>query len=441
MSQVVAGYESWITGLRWEELPPEVRRQAKRCLTDIIATAAGALCLPTGDLMAELVRDQFAEGPIPLWFRRCGSSPAGAAYFNCQCVDSLDCHDGFRPNRGHCGATVVPVVLGAAVQAGNAVRGRELLTAVVIGYEIATRAGLALHRLYAPHYHASGSWAALGATAAGARLLGLPAERIDAALGMAEYYAPMSPMLRCTDRPSVVKDAAGPGGWAAAMGLAMARRNMAGLPSLLRAEPLGREQIATLSDEWLILRQYFKPYPTCRWAQPAVEGLRLLQAEHGFSADEVERIDVATFACAADLTHFPPEHTDAAQYSLPWAVAAQLVDGTLGVEQIHPDRLGDAAIIAAGRRVHTHLAPDLQARFPAEALARTTVTLADGRSFTSPTIGARGDWTDPLTPEELAEKARGLMTAGLGEERTARLLHVLDTLEDRPARDLMAALS
>lgn len=433
-------YENWVAELRWEDLPPEVRRQALVCLADVLATAAGAQRLPTSAQTAALVREQFGDGLVPLWFQRHGSSSAGAAYCNCQCVDSLDCHDGFRPNKGHCGATVVPVAIGAAAQAGGDLPGRELLTAVAIGYEIASRAGLAVHALYAPHYHASGSWASLGAAAAGARLLGLPIEQIDAALGMAEYYAPMSPMLRCTGHPSVVKDAAGPGGWAAAMALVMARRGMVGLPSLLRAEPLGREQVATLGDEWLILRQYFKPCPTCRWAQPAVEGLKLLQAAHDFTAHDVARIDVATFACAADLTHFPPEHTDAAQYSLPWAVAAQLVDGALGVEQIHPDRLGDGAIIAAGQLVYTQLAPDLEARFPAEALARTTVTLRDGCSFTSPTMGARGDWTEPLPPDELTEKARTLMTAGLGEQRAAHLLDVVATLEERPARDLIDAL-
>lgn len=90
--------------------------------------------------------------------------------------------------------------------------------------------------------------------------------------------------------------------------------------------------------------------------------------------------------------------------------------------------------------MHTHCAPDLEVKFPEEALARTIVTLRDGRTFTSPTKGARGDWTDPLTPEELAEKARSLMSAGLGEERAERLLDVLMTLADRPARDLLTEL-
>lgn len=66
-------YESRIAGLRWEHLPPAVQKQAILCLTDILATAAGALRLPTGVSMAELVREQFGAGEI-----RCGFKGAAA---------------------------------------------------------------------------------------------------------------------------------------------------------------------------------------------------------------------------------------------------------------------------------------------------------------------------------------------------------------------------
>jgi len=433
-------YEQTLLGLRWQDLPAEVQSQAKRCLKDIVATAAGSLALPTNDQMAHLVSDQWGAGDTPLWFKARSSSAVGAAYFNAQAVDSLDCHDGFRPNKGHCGATVVPAIIGACASAEREMNGAELLTTVALGYEMASRAGLAVHALYDPHYHASGTWAALGAAAGGARILGSPAELIDSTLGMAEYYAPNAPMLRCTEHPSVVKDAAGPGAWAAAMALVMSDQGMPGLPSIFTAEAVGREQAATLGEDWMILRQYFKPYPTCRWAQPAVEGAIHLQREHGFATDDIERIDVETFDCAAGLVKFPPTHTDGAQYCLPWALAAQLVDGVLGVEQIHPDRLSDPEIIALGRRVETHVAEDLQQRFPEEALARTTITLSDGRSFTSPTMGARGDHTNPLSKEEMDAKAQALFGASLGAERANELIEVLDSLEERPAGDLLDLL-
>ncbi len=433
-------YTHKLVSLSWDDLPAEVQAQAKRCLKDILATAAGSLRLPNSDRTAELVAAEYGSGSVPLWFKGLGSSSTGAAYFNAQTIDSLDCHDGFRPNKGHCGATAVPVTIGACFGRKGDLSGAELLTAIVIGYEIACRAGLAVHELYAPHYHASGTWAALGAAAGGARILGLGAGQIDLTLGMAEYYAPTAPMLRCTEHPSIVKDAAGPGAWAGAMALAMAARGMPGLPSIFTAEEPGRRQIATLGDDWMIMRQYFKPYPTCRWTQPVVEGLALLLAEHGFSPSDVERIDVETFDCAAGLIAFPPEHTDAAQYSLPWAAAVYLVDGELGVGQIHPDRLTDPGVIEMGRRVFTHVVEDIQRRFPQEALARTIITLRNGSSLRSPIMSARGDHTEPLSDAEMGAKALGLTAPSLGEDNAERLFDIVETLEDRPASDLLELL-
>jgi 2-methylcitrate dehydratase PrpD len=433
-------YAQWLVDLTWEDLPAEVQRQTRRCVKDIIATAAGSRCLPAYETMLRLVTAQYGPGAVPLWFSGQGSTFLGSCYFNAQAVDSLDCHDGFRPNKGHCGATVVPVALNACALRENVVTGTEFLTAVAVGYELPSRAGIAFHALYAPHYHASGSWVAIGAAAAGAKILRLPVEQVDAVLGMAEYHAPVCPMLRCTDHPSIVKDAAGPGAWAAGMALAMGREALPGLPSLLTEEPCGREQAATVGEDWMILRQYFKPYPVCRWTQPVVEGLRLLRDEHGFTWQDIEGIEVETFANAANLMHFPPTHSDAAQYSLPWAVAVFAVDGEIGVRQVHPDRLDDLRVLDIGRRITTCVADDLQARFPAEALARTTVRLKDGRVLRGLTLGARGDYTNPLSDEELDAKALGLLRAGLGETRADNVRELLDGLEECPAHDLLHAL-
>jgi 2-methylcitrate dehydratase PrpD len=432
-----------IASLAWDELPALVRAQACRCLKDVLAASAGSLALPAARQIEALVCAQFGRGPVPLFFTGTFTTFAGAAFGNALRIDSLDCHDGFRPNKGHAGATVVPAALAAAAVAAAAsapVSGAELLTAVVIGYETACRAGLAVHGTYSPAYHGSGAWAAVGAAAAAARILRVPAGGVDAVMGAAEYYGPMSPILRCTANPSIVKDGAGAGAWAAAMALAMHAQGMSGLPSLFVDEPLGREQIATFGADWLILRQYFKLYPTCRWTHPPVEALVRIRAEHGFDAADVEQIEVESFAETATLMRFPPSDSDGAQYCLPWALAAVLTDGALGVEQILPARLADPGIIALGRRVAVRAAPDIQARFPQECLARVTLRLRDGRSLTSPTMGAKGDHTNPAEDSELDDKFRRLVSGTLGQQACGRLEDVLDSLDRRSSADLLALL-
>jgi 2-methylcitrate dehydratase PrpD len=432
-------HAAWIAGLRWVDLPEPVKRQTRRCLKDIMATAAGALALPAAAPIEHLVAAQFGAGPAPMLFRGPMTTLAGAAFGNALRIDGLDCHDGFRLTKGHAGATVAPVLLAAASL--RTVSGAELLAALAAGYEIALRAGLTLHAAYAPAYHGSGAWAALGAAAAGAHVLGIPADEIDAVLGAAEYHGPMAPILRCTVHPSIVKDGAGAGALSAATALAMHAQGLHGLPSLFAHEPKGREQAASLGKDWLILKQYFKLYPTCRWTHAPVEGVVKLREAHGFTAADVERVEVESFAETATLMTFPPKDSDGAQYCLPWAVAAVLVDGELGIDQVLPGRLGDPAIVEMGRRVVFRQADDLQARFPAECLARVRVFLKNGRTLAGPTLGARGDFTNPATDRELDVKFDRLASRTLGEAAARKLGEVLDSLDRRPASDLLELLA
>ena len=431
-------YPAILGDLNWSGLPGEVKLQAKRCLKDILATAAGARLLPTSSLAEEYVHAGYGPGEVPLWFASGSSTALGAAWYNAFATDSLDCHDGFRPNKGHAGATVVPLSVGACV--GRSVHGSELLCAIVLGYEIACRAGRVVHSVYDPYYHASGSWAALGAAAAASRILKVPSSNFDFVLGCAEYYAPMSPMMRCVASPSTVKDSAAAGAWAAATAVAMHGAGLRGLPSLFEAEDAGREEIATLGREWLIRLQYFKPYPVCRWAQPAVEGTLALQRKHRLTHHEISSIVVETFEEGAALTAFPPQDTDAAQYSMPWAVAAAAVDGALGVPQVHPSRLGDPEILDLGGRMEAVVAEDLDARFPEECLARVTVRTEDGRVLRGETLAARGDHAEPLSEEELNAKYEELTIPSLGREKSRKLADVLDTLDLRQADELVALL-
>ena len=73
MGVAIPGHAQWIRDLRWESLPPAVKAQAKRCLKDLVGTAAGSLALPSAKSAEALVRAQFADGPARLWFHCSGA--------------------------------------------------------------------------------------------------------------------------------------------------------------------------------------------------------------------------------------------------------------------------------------------------------------------------------------------------------------------------------
>jgi 2-methylcitrate dehydratase PrpD len=324
--------------------------------------------------------------------------------------------------------------------ADRPISGPEFLAALVIGYEVAIRAGIAQHAT-APDYHTSGAWNALGVAAVAARLWGLDLERTRHALGIAEYHGPRSQMMRCIDFPTMVKDGSG---WGAMCGLSaayLAADGFTGAPALVIESEAVAPLWADLGQRWRILEMYFKPYPVCRWAQPAVEAALALRRMHKVDPAAIDAIEVETFHEAVRLDQHRPLTTEEAQYSLPFPVAAAVVRGRLAPTDISGAALGDAAILAMSDRIRLQEVPDLNARFPAERLARVRFQLKSGQALASETTPARGDAEHPLSDEEILAKFHELADQPLGIEGARKLQGAIANLaRQADARPLLEAL-
>ncbi len=296
----------------------------------------------------------------------------------------------------------------------------------MLGYEIATRAGIALHSS-AREFHCSGAWNALGCAAIGARLLGLDHERTRHALGIAEYFGPRGQIMRACDHPSMVKDGSGWGAHAGVSAALLAAEDFTGAPALTIEGDDTAPFFGDLGSRWRICEQYFKAYPVCRWAQPAIEAALELQRAHGFAAADIVKIGIESFHEAVALgSQCPmPRATDEAQYSLPFPVAAALVFGHVGADEVGAlglDNAQVARLVAATTVDEDHAFSD---RFPAERWARVRITLQDGRALVSNPARARGNPENPLSDDELRAKYRELAAPVLGartrsEDRAGR---------------------
>jgi 2-methylcitrate dehydratase PrpD len=456
-----ADVANFVHGTTFAALPRDVVVQAVRCLLDLIGVAAAGSTTRLSALARAYAIAELRGGAYEsrLLFDGRRASSAGAAFAGATTIDAVDAHDGHVLTKGHAGVAVLPALLalcdrratgaggtantpadtnapGAAValprdrrefraapdSAASPLDGREFLAALVVGYEIATRAGLALHASVTD-YHCSGAWNALGCAAVGARLLRLDASRTREALGIAEYFGPRGQILRACSHPSMVKDGSG---WGAHTGLAaawLARDGFTGAPASTVEDDARHELWADLGARWRIREQYFKPYPVCRWAQPAVEAVLVLQRAHRFDASDVARVTIASFREAVDLGsgRATPRTTEDAQYSLPYAVAAALAFGRVGGAEIEPAALADARV----RRLLGVLAVEEDAEFsrafPAERWARATILLADGRTLRSEPARARGNPENPLSDEALREKYFELATPVLGRARAGQI--------------------
>ena len=216
-------------------------------------------------------------------------SPAGAAFAAAAQIDNLDGHDGYNPTKGHIGVVTIPALLTFA-QVAPPIDAAEAITALVLGYEIGARAGIALHATVTD-YHTSGAWNALAVAAMGARLMKLGPDKLREALGIAECHGPRSQMMRVIDSPTMLHDGSAWGALAGVTAVYLADQGFTGAP----AATIEAEEVDAiwrdLGEQWVVHRHYIKPYPVCRWTHALIDSALMLRREHGLTGADIAAVE------------------------------------------------------------------------------------------------------------------------------------------------------
>jgi 2-methylcitrate dehydratase PrpD len=427
---------TFVRNLAFDALPADVVAQAQRCLLDLIGVAAAGGATQAATIARAYAASQLlgrdCNARMLFDGRRVGL--AGAAFAGASTIDALDAHDGHALTKGHAGTAILPALLSVidGAEPGEraaAVDGREFLTCLVLGYEIATRAGIALHSTVAD-YHCSGAWNALGCAAVAARLYGLDDPAIRHALGVAEYLGPRGQILRACDSPTMVKDGSGWGAHAGVTAALLARDGFTGAPALTIERGDALPLWGDLGTRWRIREQYFKAYPVCRWAQPAVEAALELQRTHRFAVEDIATLSVESFreAIALGSECAIATNTEEAQYSLRFPIAAALVFGDVGPAEVSAPKLADSRVERLQQVMTLREDSEFSGRFPAERWARVRISLANGRALVSEPARARGNPENPLTENELRRKYLAYAEPELGAARAERIAQAVNAL-------------
>lgn len=421
-------------------IPETTLRMAAHLLADTLAVTAGSSLLE----VSRIVRNHAlchmgAGGGAPtarILFDGRKTGLIGAAFAAASQTDNLDAHDGYYPTKGHIGCAVVPALF-ALAETLPTLSGPQALQAMVIGYEVAARAGIALHET-ASDYHTSGAWNALGVAAMACRLLGHDETVLRHALGIAEYHGPRSQMMREIDHPTMLHDGSGMGALIGLQAALLAGDGFEGAPAITaEASSIAGiwEDLGTL---WTTDANYMKPYPICRWAHAAIDAMRALRMQHGISPDDVASVRINTFHEASRLFDGMPATTSQAQYSLKFAVATMLRHGRIGPEHIRGKALADAETADIVSRIEVYEAGIHNSRFPAGRWSDVTLVLTDGRILHSGDTPARGGIEAPMDDAEFKEKFHAMTGPVMDGARAAAILEKAlgMTAHDASFRDL-----
>ncbi len=428
----------FIGDTHWNGLPDAVQQKVKMCLVDIVAATVGGVLTPISEIAAAYAPVAWPGDDATILLHDTRARAAGAAFANACAANALDCDDGGAYTRGHQGAQVFPTALAIAEKIGT--DGKAMLAAMVVGYEIAHRVGRCWHQ-HQPIYQADGSWGSVACAATAANLMGLDEDTIKQALGIAEYHAPNLPMERDLLDPAMVKHGHG---WAAMTGIVaaeLAERGFTGIPSLLGFEEY-QDWVATLGDEYIMVDGVdFKQYCSCGWTHMAIAAVKKLRREHTWGAEDIEAIRVEGHHWTAVLHTAHPTTTEEAQFSVKWPLAAFLIDGEVGPDQILESRFDDADINALVDKVELVESEELNELYrpvfegygDGSSASRVVIRLKDGTTLDSGLvadacrISARGD------EARLEQKFRWLTRYVLEEDRIDPLVEMLwrfDELQD-----------
>lgn len=416
----------FIHAMTWQDLPNTVKKQAELIVLDLIGIAAAGCQTPPSAMTRDLAHEEFG-GTFPMLFDGRTASATGAALAAGITIDSIDGHDGFNPAKGHIGAPMFPAALMFGHSAG--ISGKAFLETIVLGYEFGSRVSVAQHSTV-PDYHTSGSWGAVTAAAAGARILGLDPEVTRHALGIAEYHGPRSQMMRVIDYPSMLKDGAGWGAMCGVSAVKLAQKGFTGAPAITVEN--APEYWNDLDERWFTLEQYYKPYPVCRWAQAPIEGALALQRAHGITHDQIAKIEVHTFHESVRLAMKRPQEGDAAQYSTSFPVAVALVHGDVQPEHLVGDALSNPDVLRLSDAVDMHESDFANENFPIQRPARVSLLLTNGTRHDGDWNEPRWDHNAPPTEAEFREKFHNLADPVLGVAHANAIETALAQLEDMP---------
>ena len=425
------------------DMPEAVLRRAGYLMLDTLGICAAAGPMDAGRIGRETAALLFGAGTpgtaARMLFDGRQVSLAGAVFAAANQLDNLDGHDGYNPTKGHIGLVTVPTLAVLAEKLGD-LGGRDALAALVVGYEIAGRAGIALHATVSD-YHTSGAWNALGVAAMAARLRGQSRAQLRESLGIAEFWGPRSQMMREIATPTMLHDGSAFGAMAGMTAAILAEQGFTGAPAVTVEAPEAAAFWQDLGTFWQVEHQYIKPYPTCRWTHAAVDAVRELCAEHGLVAGDIAEVRIRSFDYALALWPDMPETTSKAQYGLPFPVAVMIVHGRIGLEHISGAGLQDAEVARLVRATKLIREPRHEARYPEGRWADVDLVLTDGRVLASGDVHARGGPERPFSEADIVAKYMEFAEPALGTTRAAGLRDaVLGLAEGAPFSEVARLL-
>jgi 2-methylcitrate dehydratase PrpD len=434
----------FVSGLTYEAIPDEVRARIKLLVLDSLGCALYAANLPWSTIVRDTLAAVDTTPGVGIWGTAKRLSAPHAALANGTQVQGFELDDVHRQGVLHVGAVTLPAVL-AVTELRPGLSGRELLAAIVAGYEIGPRVGMCMGQEHIGQgWHSGATVGVFSAGAGAARALRLDADRTVHALGIA---GTQSAGLMAAQYGAMVKRMhAGRSAQSGLYGALLAEQGFTGIVDVFEA-PYGgfcttfsrstdrfdmSQLSAGLGETFETMRISLKFYSCVGSNHTTLDAVRAIRDRHPFALDELEKIVVHGSQVTADHVGWPyrPEGLTSAQLNLPFCVATLLIEGDAFVAQFTPDVADDPERIALSRKVEVVEDPAITARGSKfRHMVRVDVHLKDGSVETETREAPRGSEKSFASEADIVGKFRKLAAGVLPDGQQEALIEAVLGME------------
>jgi 2-methylcitrate dehydratase PrpD len=440
----------FVVGLRFEDLSAEVIEQAKMAVLDQLGCQLIGSTLEWNKIAYRYIRDLEGKAESTIVNYGTKAPTHDAAYVLGTFGQGAELDDYGAGIGAHSGALCVPVAL--ALGEKNRIGGKEFLTGIVIGYEVAWGLGQLMHvGLGARGFHPQSIIGIFVATAVAGRLLKLNSKELCHAFGIAGSHA-CGTMEYDQSGGEVKRLHTGIAVRNGIQSAVLASYGLTGPPTIFEGkrgilrlfanENNPESMTLLLSSGQGIMHNCIKQYPTNASQQAPINGLASLIEEHRFSAEDVERIDVGLNKTVAMHcgSVYEPQEVIQAQFSLAYSLAIRLIKGSNDLS-LYMDRelWRDPHVMELAHKIHFYPVPEI--RDEQKHGCRIRITVARGKTLEANLEYPKGSFKNPLSKEELRSKFRNLAASVLPGDRIEKVIGTVESMEQiRDVSELVSLL-
>jgi 2-methylcitrate dehydratase PrpD len=357
-----------------------------------------------------------------------------------------DVHKGSHIGSSFWGSNVhpsIPVITPAfAIAERERSTGQELITAIILGYEVMIRIAEAVFPSHHSFWNPTGTCGTFAAAITAGKLLKLNQFQMSAALGIAGLQASglwegISQGAICSE---FISGKASMNGIIAALlaqkGLPSPKEIFEGKQGFFRATTITYDtnkilhKIDSCLSNLKIMDTSFKIYPSCGHTHSAIDAILRIRKEYDGRTSNINKIDIKLYPRAIEfLNGIKPDNPHSAKFSLHFCIAAALEDGTITLETFSPERLKNGETKKLMKKITVKAENEFGKCYPEKWITSAEMITNDGQKASAKIEYPKGHPNNPLTKEEIINKFFEVINGCLSRDQSDKLKNNILNLE------------